>query len=305
MKCRRCAAKAVIHMPQHRLALCKDHYLEWLPEQTERFIQKYSMFTHQDRILVAVSGGKNSLSLWDVLWKLGFSADGIYIGLGIDGGMDYSRQSQGFAEQFAVERGLNLRVIQVAEDYGEAIPEMAQRTHRGRGRPCSVCGISKRHIMNQAAQEGSYDVLVTGHNLDDEASVLMGNTLNWLGDQLVRQGPVLPAAQGLVRKAKPFCRFYERETAAYALLRGIDYVYDECPFSTGSKLLYYKKVLNQLESDRPGAKLVFYLNFLQAREQGLFRERVVGDFTGLHPCPQCGQLTSAESLCAFCQQFKQ
>jgi tRNA-5-methyluridine54 2-sulfurtransferase len=290
-------------MPQHKLALCKEHYLSWILGQTQRFIEKYRMVAPGERVLVAVSGGKDSLSLWDVLWRLGYAADGLYIGLGIDGGMDYSAQSQGYAERFAAERGLKLQVWDVAAQYGASIPDLAARSHRGRGKPCAVCGISKRHIMNQAARDGGYDVLVTAHNLDDEVSVLMGNTLNWLGEQLVRQSPVLEAGEGLVRKAKPFCRFYERETAAYALLSGIEYVYDECPFSVGSKMLYYKRFLNDLEADRPGAKLTFYLNFLQAKDDGLFREKRREDDRPLHLCPRCGQPTSAEGLCAFCRQM--
>ena len=67
MKCRNCGEKASVNMRQHKLALCKEHYLEWVPEQTERFIKKYEMFSHGDKILVAVSGGKDSLSLWDIL----------------------------------------------------------------------------------------------------------------------------------------------------------------------------------------------------------------------------------------------
>ncbi len=86
MKCKKCGSKAVVNMRQHKLALCKEHYLAWVPEQAERFIKKYGMFSHADRILVAVSGGKDSLSLWDILVGLGYQADGLYIGLGIDGG---------------------------------------------------------------------------------------------------------------------------------------------------------------------------------------------------------------------------
>ena len=82
-------------MRQHKLTLCQDHYLEWLPSQVEHSIQKYHMFTQQDRILVAVSGGKNSLSLWEILGRLGYSADGVYIGLGIDEGIGYSAELRG------------------------------------------------------------------------------------------------------------------------------------------------------------------------------------------------------------------
>lgn len=304
MKCRKCGQKAAINMRHHKLALCKDHYLEWLPEQTERIIEKYHMFSHEDRILAAVSGGKDSLSLWDILWRLGYHVDGLYIGLGIDGGVDYSHESRRYAEKFAYERGLRLHVVDIVQEYGEPIPVIADQTTRGRGKPCSVCGLTKRHVMNRVARDGGYNVLVTGHNLDDEAAVLFGNTLNWAVGYLLRQGPVLEADHpGLARKAKPLCRFYEREMAAYALLRGIDYIYDECPYAEGAKSIYYKEILNRLEEDRPGAKLAFYLSFLQAKESGLFTRQADEAAEALHACPTCGQPTSAPGECSFCRMM--
>jgi uncharacterized protein (TIGR00269 family) len=154
--------------------------------------------------------------------------------------------------------------------------------------------------MNRIARDLGYDVLATGHNLDDEAAVLFGNTLNWMGEYMLRQGPVLPESPGLARKVKPLCRLYEREMTAYALLRGIEYIYEECPYAVGSKSIEYKELLNQLETKRPGAKLSFYLKFLDARENGLFvgREEIR---TELNPCPNCGQPTSAPGLCSFCR----
>ncbi|MFC1878445.1 ATP-binding protein [Chloroflexota bacterium] len=306
MKCRKCGVKAVFNMRHHKLALCRQHYLEWLPEQTQRFIEKYKMFKKDDRVLVAVSGGKDSLSLWDILQRLGYQVDGLYIGLGIDGGFGYSDKSQRLSQEFADERGLKLHVVNVSQTYGETIPEMAQRTQRGKGRPCSVCGLTKRHIMNRLAREEGYDVLVTGHNLDDEAAVLFANTITWQAGYLVRQSPVLEAThEGLVRKAKPLCRFYERDMAAYAFLRGIQYIYEECPDVAGSKSIYYKELLNSLEAERPGAKLSFYLSFLQAKEKGLFAPQAEIDIEGLHTCFSCGQPTTAPGECAFCRMALQ
>ncbi len=300
MRCRKCGAKAVINMRQHKLALCKDHYLDWFVEQTERFIRKYRMFRKEERILVAVSGGKDSLALWDVLWRLGYQADGLYIALGIDGGIGYSARSQGLCEAFAAERGLTLHIVDVQADYHATIPELASLTHRGKGKPCSVCGLVKRHEMNRIAREMGYDVLATGHNLDDEAAVLFGNVMNWQTGYLRRQGPVLPAEPGFARKVKPFCRFYERETAAYALLRGIRYIYEECPFAEGATSIYYKELLNRLEADKPGAKLRFYLGFLQAKEEGLFAPPEAAPVK-MHACEVCGQPTTAPGKCAFCR----
>ncbi|HMM97690.1 MAG TPA: ATP-binding protein [Anaerolineales bacterium] len=303
MKCRKCGAKASVNMRQHKLALCKDHYLEWIPEQTERFIKKYGMFRRGEKVLVAVSGGKDSLSLWDILRRLGYDADGLYIGLGIDGGIGYSSESQRLSQKFANENGLRLHVVDVAKEYGQTIPALAEISHRGQGRPCAVCGLVKRHEMNRIARDLGYDVLATGHNLDDEAAVLFGNTLQWAEGFLRRQSPVLEESPGLARKVKPLCRFYEREMAAYALLRGIEYIYEECPFAEGATSIYYKELLNRLETDKPGAKLIFYLRFLEARESGLFAPQPESE-AELHPCPNCGQPTSTADLCSFCRMVE-
>jgi uncharacterized protein (TIGR00269 family) len=195
-------------------------------------------------------------------------------------------------------------VVDIEKEYGQPIPVIAQRSHRGDGKPCAVCGLAKRHEMNRVARDLGYDVLATGHNLDDEAAVLFGNTLNWSSEYLLRQGPVLPGVDGLARKVKPLCRFYEREMTAYAILSGIEYIYEECPFAEGSQSIFYKESLNQLETVRPGVKLIFYLNFLEAKKSGnLFLEKKV-EMAHLHPCPKCGQPTSTPDFCSFCRMIE-
>lgn len=286
-------------MRQHKLALCSEHYLAWLPEQVERFIVKYRMFTRAERVLVAVSGGKDSLGLWDILHRLGYRTEGLYIGLGIE--QNYSDESRRLSEQFAAARGLTLHVVDMEEKFGATIPELSVISNRGHGKPCSVCGLNKRYIMNRAALEGGFDALATGHNLDDEVAVLMQNTFNWAAGYLARQAPVLPAQDGLVRKVKPLCRIYEREMTAYCLLRGIEYIYEECPHAEGSSTIYYKEILNKMEGDRPGAKLQFYLSFLQAKENGLFAN--IEQEVELRPCERCGQPTSAPGECAWCRMW--
>ncbi|MBN1402166.1 MAG: adenine nucleotide alpha hydrolase family protein [Anaerolineae bacterium] len=306
MRCRKCGQPAAINMRQHKLALCETHYTEWFIAQTQRAIEKYHMFGPEERVLVAVSGGKDSLALWDVLLKLGYQADGLYIDLGIGAaaeGVGYSQASRQKIERFLAGRpGARYTVVDLLGEYGETLPEVAGRVRRGHDKPCSVCGLIKRHEMNRVAREGGYGVLVTGHNLDDEVAVLFGNVLHWQTGYIARQAPVLQEEAGLARKAKPFCRFYERETTAYALINGIDYIYDECPYAVGATSLAYKDVLNRMEGESPGTKLQFYLGFLRARQAGFFREEI--ENVTLTPCPRCGQPTSAQGLCTFCRLWE-
>ncbi len=321
MKCSKCGGTAVINMRQHRLRLCAAHFAEWFVTMTQRTIEKFDMFTPTDKVLVAISGGKDSLALWDVLLKLGYQADGMYIGLGIDEGIGYSDKSLEMCQRFVAEHHpmAVLHVVNVGAEYGQTIPELAHTTQRGRGKPCAVCGLVKRHIMNRVAlrgtplrlrseqarraPDGGFAAVATGHNLDDEVAVLLQNTLHWQTGYLARQAPVLAERDGLARKVKPFVRLYERETAAYALVQGIDYIYDECPFAKGSTTNFYKELLNQLELNSPGAKQQFYLQFLRVRDTGkvAFAEAEEAE---LHPCVRCGQPTTAGGLCAFCRLWE-
>ena len=288
-------------MRQHKLALCKPHFLDWVYDQTERNINKYNMFSRDARVLVAVSGGKDSLALWDVLKKLGYQTAGVYINLGIHGDDQYSMKSQSIAEKFASDHNLVLHVVNIKSHYGKTIPEFSENNKRGKSKPCSVCGLIKRHTMNEIASKHGYDVLVTGHNLDDEVSVLFNNVLGWQVDFLRRQSPLIPAKEGLIPKAKPFCRFYERESAAYALLANIEYIEEECPFSEGSTTIQNKELLNQLEHQRAGTKLAFYLKFLKAKKELFANCEHENYMVELFSCPTCGQPTPKPGNCTFCR----
>lgn len=71
--------KAVVFLPHHRLALCRDHYIQWFEKRVEKNDKRVQDVLKKDRILVAVSGGKDSLTLWNVLTKLGYEADGFIL----------------------------------------------------------------------------------------------------------------------------------------------------------------------------------------------------------------------------------
>ncbi len=292
-KCRVCKAPAIIDLPRHNANFCAEHFLELCRRQVVKAIEKFDMLRPDDKVLVAVSGGKDSLAVWDLLIDLGYRADGLYIGLGIG---EYSDVSGEYAKRFAEERGLQLQVVDLRSEYGYDIPTAARATRRV---PCSACGTSKRHLFDKAAIDGGYTVLVTGHNLDDEAAVLFGNTLRWDVEYLARQLPVLPARHGFPKKVKPLVRLTEREMAAWCIVRGIDYLVEECPMAEGNKHLAYKAALNAIEQESPGSKAAFYLNFLDNMAPLL--SGVSASATDeLGECSSCGAPTTSD-LCAFCR----
>ncbi|HEY3139858.1 MAG TPA: ATP-binding protein [Acidimicrobiales bacterium] len=293
MKCTVCRGPAVIDLRRHNANFCPEHMLRFCRDQVAKAISDHDMLRTDDKVLVAVSGGKDSLALWDILVELGYQTEGLVLGLGIG---EYSATSTAAAEGFAEARGYTLRRLDLRDDYGYDVPTAAEVTRRA---PCSACGISKRHLFDKVALEGGYDVVATGHNLDDEAAVLLGNVLRWQTEYLGRQAPVLPASPGFPRKVKPLVRLGERETAAYCILRGIDYIVDECPLAAGNRHLRYKEVLNELEANSPGTKNAFYFGFL-SRVAEHFEPEADGGKATLTPCAVCGA-PSPDEVCAFCR----
>ena len=290
MRCRRCKAPAVVEVRRHNAAFCRGCFVHHVREQVRRAIDAYDMFGLDERVLVAVSGGKDSLALWDLLLDLGYRAGGLHLGLGIG---EYSSRSAELVRAFARTRRAPLLEIDLAQAYGFDIPTAGRKGSRS---TCSVCGLSKRYVFNRAALDHGYDVVATGHNLDDEAATLLGNTLRWQTDYIARQFPVLASEQGLLRKVKPLYRLSELETAAYAFLRGIDYVVEECPLVQGNTQLRYKEALNRLEATSPGTKAQFFLTYLERGAPLFARE----DDAELRPCQACGQPTTGR-FCAFCR----
>ena len=293
MKCTVCKGPAVIDVRRHNANFCQEHFLRLCRDQVTRAIKDFDMLRPDDRVLVAVSGGKDSLAIWDILLALGYQADGLYIGLGIGA---YSDASGDMARAFARQHDLTLHEIDLPSDHGFDVPNGAKAARRP---PCSACGLSKRHLFDEAARTGGYDVVVTGHNLDDEAAVLFGNVLHWHADYLGRQLPVLPARDGFPRKVKPLVRLGEREMAAYCVLRGIEYIVEECPMADGNKHLGYKGALNAIEASSPGTKHDFYFGFL-ARASDRFTPTAESEREQLRPCATCGAPTTGD-VCAFCR----
>jgi tRNA-5-methyluridine54 2-sulfurtransferase len=290
MKCRRCRGTAVIEVRRHNAAFCGECFLHHIREQVRRAIKDHDMLRPGDRILVAVSGGKDSLGLWDVLLGLGYRAAGLYLGLGIG---EYSDRSAEVTRSFAASREAVLIEVDLAADYGYDIPTAGRKGSRS---TCAVCGLSKRYVFNRAALEHGFEVVATGHNLDDEAATLLGNTLRWQTEYIARQFPALPSRDGMVKKVKPLYRLSELETAAYAFLRGIDYVVEECPLVAGNTQLRYKDAMNALESTSPGTKAQFFLGYVEKASQ-MFRAT---NQASRSSCEQCGQPTAGR-YCAFCR----
>ena len=85
-----CREPAIIDIRRHNANFCAEHFLRLCRDQVPKAIDEFAMIAPGERALVAVSGGKDSLAVWDILLDLGYEADGLYLGLGIG---DYCDES--------------------------------------------------------------------------------------------------------------------------------------------------------------------------------------------------------------------
>lgn len=292
MKCTVCREQAVLALPSHKAGFCRDHFLAFFSRQVAKAIRRYRLFTRQDKILVAVSGGKDSLALALELKEQGYDIAGLNVDLGIPGSSEAALES---SEAFCRRHDIPLHVVEVA-GHGLAIPQVKKQIKRP---VCSACGKIKRHFFNRLALDRGYTVLATGHNLDDEVSRLFSNLINWKIDYLGAQGPLLQAQSGFARKVKPLCRLSEYETAAYCFLRDIDYVTTPCPYSAGASFTMYKSLWRRLEQEQPGRKLHFYEGFLNTGRP-VFEQSAATPDQAATPCPICTSPTSAD-ICGVCR----
>jgi len=291
VKCTRCKEPAEVKLRAHNSAFCRACFLFFFQRRVARAIDHEKMFDRTSRILVAVSGGKDSLALWDVLVSEGYRTVGFHLALGIGG---YSQRSRERCESFAAERGLELSVHALADE-GLAIPDIVSATRRP---ACSACGTIKRHYFDAAALELGCDVIATGHNLDDEAARLLGNVLHWQTEYLARQSPVMqPRHDKFVRKVKPLYLTSELETATFSFMRGIAYVVEECPNAAGATQLTYKAALDRLEDVSPGTKVGFVRDFVARGLQAFAAPSEQAAIGGT--CQGCG-MPSFGTLCSFC-----
>ncbi len=290
-RCRICKKEGYIYLRHANLPLCKEHFISRVHSVVQDTIKKYEMFSKKEKILVAVSGGKDSLALWHILKELGYDTEGFHIDLGLG---EFSNVSKQISENFAEKHGIKLNIFSLEKELGSSMENIIEKSYE---KPCSLCGTVKRHLMNKIAYEMGHKVIATGHNLDDEASRLLGNILSWQEEYLYRQYPVLPEEEVLVRKVKPLVFLSRKELLMYCKANEIEYADMSCPYSKGARSLVLLDVIEKIEERYPATKIRFVRGFYKLRER--FKP---SQYVELHKCPGCGIPTASEKeLCRFCR----
>jgi uncharacterized protein (TIGR00269 family) len=254
-------------------------------------IKKYNLLKKGDKVVVALSGGKDSTSVLYILEKLGYDVEGLLVDLHLG---EWSKIHNENMKKFCSELGVPLTIVDLKKELGQGICFIKAVLKKEKNLTgCSVCGTVKRWILNKWAKKLGTDKLVTGHNLDDEAQNVLMNFLK--GNVLlgVNSSPATgeKKIKGFAQRVKPLFFVPESEIRKYAKAKKFDILYDKCPCAFGTYRVDTREWMKGI-SDSEKKKIVE--NF-QKLVPSLYR----GNERELKTCKRCGEPASSE-VCNFC-----
>jgi len=276
--------------------LCPSCFSASIVEKTRRTVSKYRMFGPGDRVAIAVSGGKDSLSLLKILAALYRPRRIPIVAISVDEGVSgYRDEALEHARSLASSLGVDHLEVSYKEVFGFSLDEALNWEDDRDVSSCSFCGVFRRRAIDEAAVQAKATVVATAHNLDDYVQTFMMNLMH--GD-VARLGWLDPAyADGTfpVRRVKPFMEIYEEEVALYAYQNGLPFQSVSCPYMHEGLRSEVRDYLNTMEANHPGVKNVLLrssLDVISRLSRSSEKEPV--------PCGKCGK-PSSNGLCNVCR----
>ena len=296
--------EAVYFRPYSGERLCKKCFIESIEEKTRATISKYEMFEFNDRIAVAVSGGKDSTSLLYVLEKIEREfPKSTLVAVTVDEGIKgYRDEALKIARKNCEKLNVEHHIVSFKELFGYKLDEIVELMKKREAElsPCAYCGVLRRRALNIAAREVDADKLATAHSLDDEVQTILINILHGDPLRLARAKPVTEEVhEKLVRRVKPFCEIPEREIAFYAYLKNIEFQSFPCPYAPQALRSEIRIILNRLEERHPGMKYTIFRSIERIRPA---LERMAEK--ELKECRICGEPTTGE-ICKVCELLQE
>ena len=286
--------------------LCGSCFCKSIENKVRGTISKYEMFVPQDKIMVAVSGGKDSVTLLHILTKIEKAyPDATLSAVTVDEGIKgYRDEALKFAIKNCQKLGVKHAVTSFKEMYGYKLDEIVNMIREKKEKeltPCSYCGVLRRRALNIAAREADVDKLATAHNLDDETQTILLNIIHGDALRIARAKPVLTLIHPkLVKRVKPLCEVPEKEVAFYAYLRRIEFQGIPCPYAQTALRNDVRTIINRMEEKHAGTKFTIFRSMERIRPA----LEAMAEKAKLQNCRKCGEPTIGE-ICKPCQMLQE
>lgn len=269
------------------------------------------MLNPHHKVVVAVSGGKDSIAL---LYNLANIQERSYnakpiVALTIDEGIkDYRDKSIESARKFCDKYDIEHKILSFKDVMGKTLDEINETKKKilNYRYTCNYCAIIRRRLLNEGARELKADRLALGHNLTDFAETylmnIMYNRFHLISNQYPFKSVSLEANRIFVKKINPLMRIPEEEIYLYSNIKKLQYYSSHCPFREKEPILR-KRVLDFIQDCKalsPEIEFNLFNGFLKLSK--LLYDNA--EPSGYGTCPQCGYPSGNDKICAYCEYVK-
>ncbi len=308
-KCDKCLEKVAITLNYGPHYFCEKHFVQFFENRVKKTIRKYNLLAPGEKILIALSGGKDSTVILHLLakyYKKGREIEALIIDEGVRGYRDKSVKA---AEENCKKLGIKYTLISFKKEFGltnDQIMPLIEKNSK-LGGTCAFCGTLRRNIMNKYAKKIGAKKLATGHNLDDEVQSFVMNVFNNDFERMKRMGANAGVIEhkGFVKRIKPLYETPEKEIIAFCAFNGIKHYSEECcPYSWTAKRNEYREMLNNFEDRFPGTQysiLRFYENVKKSVAPAEKEKTTMKN--ALKECEKCKEPTE-NKLCKACEMIE-
>jgi len=262
------------------------------------------MISRDDRICIATSGGKDSLTVLYLTRKY-LEKNNIpketLLALAIDEGIDNYRQTTlEDLKKFCQEHDVPLQIVSNKEEFGHTLDEAYPIVNKDSNKkPCNICGVWRRYLLNKHARKHGATKVVTGHNLDDEAQAVIMNIFKANTKLSANLGPVSGVKEHdlFVQRVKPLYFCSEKETRLYTVLMEFQVDFTECPYASEGFRAHVRDMLNDFEHKYKGTKQGIINSFLAILP--LLKEQAQ-EYGEIKRCVKCEEPANNE-ICNACK----
>lgn len=303
--CTQCRSKhVVIHRKYNGQKLCSKCFRKSIEKQVLRTIKKEKLVTKGDKVLVGLSGGKDSVALLKILNILKekniITLEAVTIDEGISG---YREEGIRIAKETAKALDIKHHIVSFKDKYNFTIDKImeAEAKCNDAQHACTYCGVFRRQIFNQVARDVNATKLATGHNLDDETQSIVMNYLEGNVNNMVRIGyKTLSQDKRFTQKIKPLRKIPEKEIGLYVLESGFEVHFDGCPYAHESFRMEIGDFIRETTLKHPTI-MYSILNGFEKIKPAIKKE-YMANHTGKPngTCKKCGEPAS-QDICKSCK----
>lgn len=280
---------------------CRSHFIKYFEKKVRKTISRFKLFNPMHKIAVAVSGGKDSTVCLYILKKLGYNVEAVTVDALIG---NYTKENLKNLKDICKKNKINLNEISFRKEFGYSLCGIKSilQSKKVNYSSCMICGVLRRYLLNKYAKKLKFDVIATGHTLDDEAQAFLMNIFRNDIKLATRQGPIsgFVRDEKFVTRVKPLYLCSEKETTTYSKLMNFPVNYGRCPCSVDAFRRNFRQFLDDFEQKHPNVKHNIVNFFLKTVYPIKAIAEAESSAEKINACTLCDE-PSAKDVCKKCE----